>query len=274
MMIAVLRLILVAWALVAGLQLSLWLVAQRTRNAGIVDVGWAASFTLAIAWFATAAATPLATHAPIAALTIAWSARLSLHLIARGAATGAEEGRYQDLRQRWAPHAARSFFIFFQAQAALTAFLCLSLVAPFLHAPRPELEPLRWLGTAVSLFGLAGESVADRQLERFRRAHAGQRLVCDVGLWRYSRHPNYFFEWLVWVGHALHCLAYPTGWIALSGQALIFASIWKVTGIPATEAQALRSRGEAYRRYQATTSAFVPWRRRPAPIAPIAPPPP
>jgi steroid 5-alpha reductase family enzyme len=252
-------LLLLAWSLVAGLQLALWLVAQRTRNAGIVDVGWAASFTAVIAVFALHARTPVQVFAPMAVVVTAWSVRLAGYLIYRGAASSPEEGRYQELRRRWAPHAGRSFFVFFQAQAALTAVLSVSLVTPFVAAPYPSLTALAWLGTAVAAVGVLGESVADAQLDRFRRAHAGEKKVCDVGLWSTSRHPNYFFEWLVWVGHALHCLAYPGGWIALSGQAIIFLSIWKVTGIPATEEQALRSRGDAYRRYQETTSVFVPW---------------
>lgn len=258
-MLAVLRLLLVAWALVAGFQLTLWLIAQRTRNAGIVDVGWAASFTIVIATFTLGATTPPAAYAPLAAVALAWSLRLTAHLVARGAATGPEEGRYLDLRTRWAPHAARSFFIFFQAQAALTAFLALSLVVPFVHAPHPSLAWLRWLGAGVSLLGLLGESIADWQLSRFRRAHAGQKRVCDVGLWAYSRHPNYFFEWCVWIGYALYGLAFaPLGLLALSGQAVIVASIFGVTGIPPTEAQALRSRGDAYRAYQARVSRFLP----------------
>jgi steroid 5-alpha reductase family enzyme len=257
---SVLRLVLIGWSIAAALQLLLWLIQQRTRNAGIVDVGWAGSFSLLALWFASQAQTPLRTFAPMAAIVLAWSVRLTIYLIARGAASGPEEGRYADLRQRWAPNAARSFFVFFQAQAALSAFLSLSLVAPFLSAPHLGFgfEVLRWLGTGVAAIGIAGEAVADLQLARFRRQHAGQGRVCDVGLWRTSRHPNYFFEWLVWVGHALHCLAFPFGWIALSGQALIFASIWKVTGIPATEAQALRTRGDAYRAYQKRVSAFFP----------------
>ncbi len=255
----VITLVLGAWALCAALQLGLWLVAQRTRNAAIVDVGWAGSFSLIAALFAWRASTPWQVHGPMIVVVIAWSARLTAHLVARGAATGEEEGRYQELRRRWSPNAGRAFFVFFQAQAALSAFLALSMVVPFVAAPTPGLEVLRWAGTALSALGVLGEATADWQLERFRRANAGQRKVCDVGLWRLSRHPNYFFEWLVWLGYAVHCLAYPHGALALSGQALIFASIWKVTGIPATEAQALRSRGEAYRAYQARTSAFVPW---------------
>ena len=253
-----LRLVFLGWSFAAALQLVLWAIQQRTRNAAIVDVGWAASFSVLAIWFATQAQTSLATFAPIAAIVVAWSVRLTVYLIARGAATGPEEGRYVELRQRWAPHTSRSFFVFFQAQAALAAVLSLAFVVPFLHAPHPGFELLRWIGTGLSALGIAGETVADLQLARFRREHAGQGRVCDVGLWRTSRHPNYFFEWLVWVGHALHCLAYPAGWIALLGQALIFASIWKVTGIPATEEQALRSRGDAYRAYQKRVSAFFP----------------
>lgn len=254
----VLRLVLVGWSFAAALQLVLWLIQQRTRNAAIVDVGWSASFSLLAVWFAIQAQTSFATFAPMAAIIVAWSVRLTVYLIGRGAATGPEEGRYVELRQRWAPHASRSFFIFFQAQAALAAVLAFSFVTPFVHAPYPGFELLRWIGTGLSALGIVGETVADLQLARFRRQHAGQGLVCDVGLWRTSRHPNYFFEWLVWVGHALHCLAYPVGWVALSGQALIFASIWKVTGIPATEEQALKSRGDAYRAYQKRVSAFFP----------------
>lgn len=263
-----LRAILLAWALIAAVQLALWLIQQRTKNGGIVDVGWAGTFCLAIAVFACSAKTPLAVFAPMAAVVVAWSLRLTAYLVARGAATGEEEGRYADLRQRWAPNASRNFFVFFQAQAALTAFLSLSLIAPFFFLPSasPAGVALRWLGTALSFVGVVGESVADRQLDRFRRdarAAGAHGRVCDVGLWAYSRHPNYFFEWFVWVGHALHCFAYvsssPLALLALSGQALIFLSIWKVTGIPATEAQALRTRGDAYRAYQARVSAFVPW---------------
>ena len=78
-------------------------------------------------------------------------------------------------------------------------------------------------------------------------------------MWNYSRHPNYFFEWLIWVAFAFFALAAPYGWIGLIAPALILYFLLRVTGIPATEAQALRSRGEEYQRYQRTTSAFVPW---------------
>jgi steroid 5-alpha reductase family enzyme len=83
--------------------------------------------------------------------------------------------------------------------------------------------------------------------------------VCDVGLWSWSRHPNYFFEWCVWLGYAVAGFAYwPVGLIALAPQAIILASIFDVTGIPPTEKQALRSKGEAYAEYQRRVSRFIP----------------
>ncbi|HET9627124.1 MAG TPA: DUF1295 domain-containing protein [Kofleriaceae bacterium] len=252
-----------AWAVAAGLQLVLWAIQQRTRNAGIVDVGWAGSFALVVAVFAARATAPITAWAPIALVVGVWSVRLTAYLIARGAARAPEEGRYVDLRQRWAPRAGRRFFVFFQAQAALTGILSTAFVVPFVAAPW-DTGWLRGLGAGLALVGVAGEALADAQLARWKRDPAHRGEVCDAGLWAYSRHPNYFFEWCVWLGHAVYGLAFVThlGWIALAGQALILTSILKVTGIPATEAQALRSKGDRYRAYQATTSAFVPWPRR------------
>ena len=245
------RLLLEGWAVCAAAQAILWLVALRTKNAGIVDVGWALTFSAVIAAFGLSTG-----HwPPIAAVVFAWSLRLGGYLIARGAATGPEEGRYADLRARWAPHATRNFFVFFQAQAALTAVLATAFVVPFVESSRSEV--LRTVGMAISVLGIAGETLADAQLAKFKRTHKGQ--VCDVGLWGWSRHPNYFFEWCVWVGYAVYGFAYwPWGLVALAPQAIILASIFGVTGIPPTENQAIRSKGDAYREYQKRVSRFVP----------------
>jgi steroid 5-alpha reductase family enzyme len=94
--------------------------------------------------------------------------------------------------------------------------------------------------------------------------------VCTRGLWRYSRHPNYFFEWLIWVSYAVFALSAPWGWIGLIAPASILYLLLRVTGIPLTEQQSIRSKGAAYLRYQQTTSAFVPWfpRQGPSPRTP------
>ena len=249
-----------AWMLAAGLQLVLWLVQQRTKNAGIVDVGWALSFVLVVGLFAWRATSCVCSWGVIAAIAAVWSLRLGGYLISRGAAHGPEEGRYLDLRTRWAPHAARNFFVFFQAQAALTGLLASAFVVPFFVEARDGSGWLRGLGGAIAILGILGESVADAQLARFKKDPAHHGAVCDVGLWATSRHPNYFFEWCVWIGYAVYGIAfYPYGLIAIVPQAIILGSILGVTGIPPTENQAIRSKGEAYRAYQARVSKFVPW---------------
>ena len=112
---------------------------------------------------------------------------------------------------------------------------------------------------ALFLIGLIGESTADAQLAAFKRNPANKGGVCDAGLWRYSRHPNYFFEWLIWIAYAVFALASPYGWIALAMPVLMLHFLINVTGLKATEEQALRTKGERYRLYQARTSGFIPW---------------
>jgi steroid 5-alpha reductase family enzyme len=115
------------------------------------------------------------------------------------------------------------------------------------------------LGVAFWATGLLGESLADRQLARFRADPANKGKICQIGLWNYSRHPNYFFEWLVWVGYAVFALGSPWGWLGFIAPALMLHFLLNVTGIPMTEELSLKSKGDAYREYQRTTSAFVPW---------------
>jgi steroid 5-alpha reductase family enzyme len=140
-----------------------------------------------------------------------------------------------------------------------------SRASPEVRAPRPAAilawdgGGLRVFGAMVAAAGVAGEVIEDIQLARFKRepGHVGR--VCDVGLWRCSHHSNYFFEWCVWLGYAIAGFVYePWGLIALAPQAIIFGSIFGVTGIPPTEKQALRSKGEAYAEYQRRVSRFVP----------------
>lgn len=129
--------------------------------------------------------------------------------------------------------------------------------------PAPGPAWYDWLGVAIWVLALGGESLADRQLARFRRDPANRGGVCQQGLWRYSRHPNYFFEWLHWWAYVAMGLAGPFGWVTLAGPAVMLFFLLKVTGVPPTEARALESRGEAYRAYQRTTNAFFPGPPRP-----------
>lgn len=253
-------------ALAAVLMAVVWRIAVRIGNAGIVDVAWAASF-LPLAWlYALAGGGHAGRRWLITAMATAWSLRLAGYLYRRVMGHHpVEDSRYQDLRRRWAPDANRRFFWFFQAQAAAAVFFSLPFAIAALDA-RPDLGTAEWAGATLWLIGLAGESLADAQLARFKADRANAGRTCQAGLWRYSRHPNYFFEWVVWVGYATFVLASPWGWLALACPAAMLYLLLRVTGIPALEEAALRRKGDEYRRYQRTTSAFVPWfpRRRAA----------
>jgi steroid 5-alpha reductase family enzyme len=116
------------------------------------------------------------------------------------------------------------------------------------------------VGVGLWFIGWIGEAVADSQLKRFRKRQnsESENSVCQTGLWRYSRHPNYFFEWLIWVGFAFLALSAPGGWMGLLAPLLMWHFLVNVTGIPMTETLSVKSKGEAYRRYQYTTNAFFP----------------
>ena len=135
---------------------------------------------------------------------------------------------------------------------------------PFLLAAWREM-PLRELdfaGLAIAALALAGESLADRQMKRFKADAANKGRVCEAGLWRFSRHPNYFFEFAFWVGIFVASIDTPRGWLTVVCPLLMYYILTRVTGIPLTEEYAVKSKGDAYREYQRTTSAFVPWFRK------------
>ena len=247
---------------------ALWLIQLRTKDAGIVDVGWAACIAAAAAFCAFTGEGDLTRRAIIGAMGAIWGVRLALHLLFDRVLRGPEDGRYQMMRELFGRHISPVFLVFFLAQGVLVVMLS----APFLLAARDSrLGPsfLDLLGPTVWLAGMIGETIADRQLSRFKADGANRGLVCNVGLWRYSRHPNYFFEWHIWIGYAIVAAGTPDGWLAWTAPALMLLFMLKLTGIPPTEARALRSRGDAYREYQRTTSAFVPWfPKRPQPTRP------
>ncbi|MEO8501612.1 MAG: DUF1295 domain-containing protein [Vicinamibacteria bacterium] len=236
-----------------------FLIARRVENFSIVDIAWSFNFT-PVAMTLSVLGTGVASRRLVmAGLVSVWSLRLATHLARRVAALHpVEEGRYLELRRQWAHDVNGRFFRFFLLQGFLNAFLSMPLMFVALNE-RPFPGALEALGFVVFSISLFGESVADAQLDSFRKKPSSSGKVCREGLWRYSRHPNYFFEWLVWCAYALMASSAPWGWISWVCPALMLYFLLKVTGIPATEEQAIRSRGHAYRDYQATTSAFVPW---------------
>jgi len=170
---------------------------------------------------------------------------------------------YLPLRSKWGDRAQSRFFVFFQLQALVDMIFSLPYLVAMTN-PTPGLGVWGLAGVLVWVVAVVGEALADRQLAAFRADPANRGRTCRVGLWRASRHPNYFFEWLHWWSYVLLAVGSPWWALTLVGPALMLFFLFKVTGIPATEAQALASRGEDYRDYQRTTSAFIPWfpRRR------------
>lgn len=246
------------WAIAAGVMVLAWLVQVARRDATLVDVAWTANLGLLAILYAALTEGPVERRVLVAVLVGAWSARLALHLTFDRALGKPEDGRYRTLRESFGARANAWFFVFFQAQALLDVVLSIPFVLALLN-PAPALGWLEWIGAATWLVAIVGETAADRQLARFKRDPSNKGRTCRAGLWRYSRHPNYFFEWLHWVAYALVALAAPFGWLALSAPLIMLFLLFRVTGIPATEAHALKSRGQDYADYQRTTSAFVPW---------------
>lgn len=250
---------LVLWATIAacGIQTVLWLHYRRTDRADWVDAGWAASLGLAALIYGVLGPGEPARRILVAGLGCAWGLRLSAHLVRR-IAGGPEDGRYLQLKAEWKTNLPLKFFFFFQFQALLAVALSVPFLWPVLD-PRPGIGLLAWVGAGLALVSIVGETLADAQLRRFKSSPVHKGQVCRVGLWGVSRHPNYFFEWLIWVAFAVMAWSSPWGWTALACPALMLYFLLRVTGIPLTEAQSLRSRGEAYARYQQEVSAFVPW---------------
>lgn len=237
----------------------LYLLARRIDNYGIVDVAWSYAFAVLALFYAFFGHGWPIRKALLASMVIVWSLRLGTHLGRRVIGHHpVEDGRYAQLRKDWAANFGLKMFGFFEVQAVSVVLLGAAFFIVSVN-PTPRLHALELAGAILWLLALAGEAVADAQLAAFKRNQANQGKVCAVGLWRYSRHPNYFFEWLIWVAYFLFALASPRGWVAAIGPVSILWLLLRVTGIPLTEEQSLRSKGEAYRRYQQSTNAFVPW---------------
>jgi steroid 5-alpha reductase family enzyme len=233
-----------------------WWWQRRRANAGIVDAIWAAGLAAAAVFYALVGDGATLPRLLLALLGGAWGLRLAWYLWTRVRSED-EDGRYRRLRAAWNGHQGR-FFAFFQFQALLVVLFSLPLLAV---ARNPVAQATAWtvLGVAVWLGSVAGEALADRQLARFRADPGSRGRVCDRGLWRYSRHPNYFFEWLHWFAYAFLAVGSPVAWLAWTGPLLMFVFLRWLSGVPWTEQQALRTRGAAYRDYQRRTPMFFPW---------------
>jgi steroid 5-alpha reductase family enzyme len=236
-------------------------VFQRTvRNTGWVDVFWTfgtGAAGVAAALWTPAGGPPGPRHWLVAALVAAWSLRLGGYVALR-VARGPEDARYQTFRETWGGDYDRNLACLLAAQPPVSALLCWAVA---LAAQSPGGLGFRdLLGVLILLAAIAGEGIADRQLSAFKRAGHGHGAICDSGLWGWSRHPNYFFEWLGWLAYPAIALdpSNPWTWASLAAPTAMFAVLRFGTGAPPLEASMLKSRGEAFRAYQARVSIFFP----------------
>ncbi|MGA7805663.1 DUF1295 domain-containing protein [Bradyrhizobium sp.] len=257
---------LVAMALALSILMALaWAVQQRTGNSGWVDTIWTfavGSVGLASALWPIAGAAPNQRQWMVATLVAIWSLRLGIHIAVRSAGIS-DDPRYAAFASEWGADAAWRMFLFLQNQALGSVPLVFAIFLAS-RLPQASLRGQDYLGALILLVGIAGEALADAQLRSFRGDPANRGRVCDVGLWRWSRHPNYFFEWLGWLAYPVIALSpqfprdYPWGFATLLAPVFMYWILVYVTGIPPLEAQMLRSRGDGYRAYQSRTSKFFP----------------
>lgn len=254
---------LASFALLAVLGLVLtfaatWAVQLRTHDAGIVDPVWAASLG-GVALLAGVLGTgAIGNRWMVAIGGGAWGLRLALHLWRRNHGKP-EDPRYRALREQWGRAAPRKMFLFFQLQAVVSMLLSMAFIVPAYrpHAPAPLAIVL---AIALWVAAVAGEAAADRQLRRFSADPNHHGKVCTAGWWRYSRHPNYFFECIHWVAYVPLSLGAAWGWITLAPPFLMAWLLIKVSGIPLLEARLMQTR-PGYRDYMRTTNALIPWPR-------------
>jgi steroid 5-alpha reductase family enzyme len=237
--------------------LTVWVLYRILKNPSIVDTAWALG--LMISGLIYLCSAPFNFRIGIiSSVLIIWGMRLGGYLWYTRIRKGIVDKRYLKLSENWKIAKSVGFLLNFQLQG----FLILIISSVFLlaaHDSPSTLSLLDWAGVILALVAIAGETLADYQLYSFQQTNKGE--VCQSGLWKYSRHPNYYFEWLIWWAFTLFALHFPLGWIAWVSPLLLYLLMTKVTG-PLTERGSIAARGQAYLDYQRRTAMFFPWFRR------------
>jgi steroid 5-alpha reductase family enzyme len=238
-----------------------WLVQRRTGKAGIVDAIWAWSLGGLAVIYAVLGSAPSATRWLLALLGGLWGLRLGTYLWRRNWGKP-EDWRYAQFRQRWGASANRNMFWFFQFQNVFTLMLSASAFLPVAYRSDNPSIAMMILAAAIGLISVAGEALADAQMEEFRRNPANKGRVCRNGFWRYSRHPNHFFECLHWLAYLPLALGAPYGWASLAAPVVMAFLLLKMSGVPLLEAEMIK-RKPGYAEYVRTTSGLIPRLPRP-----------
>ena len=235
-----------------------FLLLENTSHTSIIDFVWCFGVTVASVFYAIypdAEITNLGWH--LIAFQLLWFTRLGGMIIYRTLVLEKEDGRYRRLRESWGDRYRQKLFRFYIFQGV--GIILFSLPVWSALSLQTEITKFGIVGETLCLIGTIGAFASDWTLTKFRKASDNSGQVCKAGLWRYSRHPNFFFEWLYWLGLAfLGVNGVDSLWVFVF-PVMVLIFLLFITGVPTVEAQALRSRKEAYRKYQQTTSVFVPW---------------
>lgn len=256
--------ILIAALGLSAIMATAWWVQKRTGKSGWIDAFW--SFGVGAAAVGLALVPVAGTEYPtwrqlLAALLAAiWSGRLGFHIVSRTLG-GGDDPRYAQLKKEWGASADKRLFFFLQVQA-LCAFVLALAVFAAAQNPAPGLRWSDFAGAALLALAIAGEGIADRQLRGFLKDSKNKSKVADTGLWSWSRHPNYFFEWLGWFAYVLigfNLTGAYWWWLgALAAPAMMYWLLVHASGIPPLEAHMLRKHGDRFRAYQRRVNAFFP----------------
>lgn len=238
-----------------------WAWAVKVNNFGIVDAVWAFCFLLHALIFAFLSEGFLERKILLTLMLGLWSFRLGYYLTKRIYSHHPDEDtRYKHLRAEYGDKFKMRFMVFYFYQAISVSVLTLPFIFVFKNAT-PEINSFEIIAFVYWLVSVCGESLADHQLNTFKHLSKNNPQMgrtCNIGLWKYSRHPNYFFESNIWWGFFIFMMGSQIYWGVYCALIILFLLL-KVTGVPPSEAQALKSRGDEYVQYQRKTSAFIPW---------------
>ncbi|MGH8447471.1 MAG: DUF1295 domain-containing protein [Solimonas sp.] len=234
-----------------------WLLQKRTRNAGTVDAIWAWTLGGLAVVYAALGDAPLGLRLLLALMGGLWGLRLGVYLWRRNHGRP-EDWRYAQFRAQWGARVDARMFWFFQFQNLFTLLLSASAFLPVAYRDTAPVPALLALAVLVWGVAVAGEGVADCQMRDFRADPANRGQVCRAGLWRWSRHPNYFFECLHWLAYVPLALGAHWGWTSLLAPLLMALLLLKLSGLPLLEREMMR-RKPGYADYVRTTSPLIPW---------------
>ncbi len=252
---------LLSFTVILFLMASLWGIANKIKNYSIVDALWSYSFLIQAFIFYFFCQGYFLRKILFLSMIGIWSLRLGSFLTIRIFKHHPQvDSRYLALANEYGQNYKFRFLLFYITQALSVSLLTIPFIFVFQNT-NTQMSFFEYWGLGLWIISFLGEGLADHQMNAFRSNPINKGEVCNIGLWKYSRHPNYFFESMIWWSFFLASLGTSNLWWAIYCPLIILFLLLKVTGVPLSEAQSLKSRGDKYRRYQDNTSMFIPWFR-------------